>query len=104
MPRIDVIAALGPTRDVVVQLPFLSFSPAIDLPLFLLFIRSQLPIDCHPLGESLVEEQTPLAHPTMFRYTARRLAVAAVKAAEPSSHTLAVSGAQGVARGLTGGL
>lgn len=39
----------------------------------------------------------------MFRHTARRLAVAAVKAAEPSSYTLAVSGAQGVARGLTGG-
>lgn len=41
----------------------------------------------------------------MFRYTARRLAVAAAKAAEPpTAYTLAVSKAQGVAHGLTGGL
>jgi cysteine synthase A len=39
----------------------------------------------------------------MFRYTARRLAVAVAKAAEPSAHTLSVSKAQGVAKGLTGG-
>ena len=39
----------------------------------------------------------------MFRHSARRLAVAAAKAAEPSAHTLAVSKAQGVAKGLTGG-
>lgn len=40
----------------------------------------------------------------MFRQTAQRLAVAAAKAAEPSAYTLAVSKAQGVARGLTGGM
>ncbi|UKZ51905.1 Cysteine synthase 1 [Trichoderma virens] len=40
----------------------------------------------------------------MFRHTTRRLAVAAAKAAEPSAYTLAVSRAQGVARGLTGAI
>jgi cysteine synthase len=40
----------------------------------------------------------------MFRRTAVRLAAAAVKAADPTAHTLAVSKAQGVAKGLTGGL
>lgn len=39
----------------------------------------------------------------MFRHSVRRLAVAAAKAAEPSAHTIAVSQAQGVSRGLTGG-
>lgn len=40
----------------------------------------------------------------MLRPSARRLAAAAVKAAAaPSSHTLGVSRAQGVSRGLTGG-
>ncbi|KAJ6784972.1 hypothetical protein PWT90_01771 [Aphanocladium album] len=37
----------------------------------------------------------------MFRITSRRLAAAAVAAAEPSAHTIKVSQAQGVARGLT---
>ncbi|KAL3964579.1 hypothetical protein ACCO45_001583 [Purpureocillium lilacinum] len=40
----------------------------------------------------------------MFRHSARRLAVAAAKAAEPSAHTLAVSKAQGIAKGLTGAI
>jgi hypothetical protein len=40
----------------------------------------------------------------MFRPSVRRLAAAAAKAAAaPSSHTLNVSRAQGVSRGLTGG-
>lgn len=39
----------------------------------------------------------------MFRHSVRRLAVAAAKASEPSAYTLAVSKAQGVAKGLTGG-
>lgn len=40
----------------------------------------------------------------MFRRTAFRLAQASVKAAaEPALHTLQVSKAQGIARGLTGG-
>ncbi|OAA67381.1 Cysteine synthase (O-acetylserine sulfhydrylase) [Cordyceps fumosorosea ARSEF 2679] len=37
----------------------------------------------------------------MFRFTARRLAAAAFAAAEPSTHTLNISQAQGVAHGLT---
>lgn len=41
---------------------------------------------------------------TMFRRSAARFAIAAAKAAEPSAHTLAVSQAQGVAKGLTGGM
>lgn len=41
---------------------------------------------------------------TMFRHSVRRLAIAAAKAAEPSAHTLAVSHAQGISKGLTGGL
>ncbi|VUC34245.1 unnamed protein product, partial [Clonostachys rosea] len=40
----------------------------------------------------------------MFRTTARRLAVAAAKAAEPSAYTLKVSAAQGIAKGLTGAI
>ncbi|PHH62154.1 hypothetical protein CDD81_7528 [Ophiocordyceps australis] len=39
----------------------------------------------------------------MFRQSARRLAVAAKAAGEPSAHTIAVSRAQGIAGGLTGG-
>jgi cysteine synthase A len=40
----------------------------------------------------------------MFRHSARRLAIAAAKAADPSPHTIAVSKAQGIAKGLTGGM
>ncbi|CAG9937676.1 unnamed protein product [Clonostachys rosea f. rosea IK726] len=40
----------------------------------------------------------------MLRTTARRLAVAAAKAAEPSAYTLKVSAAQGIAKGLTGAI
>ena len=40
----------------------------------------------------------------MFRHSVRRLAAAAVKAADPSAHTMAVSKAQGIAKGLTGGM
>lgn len=39
----------------------------------------------------------------MFRHSVRRLAIAAAKAAEPSAYTVAVSSAQGVSKGLTGG-
>lgn len=40
----------------------------------------------------------------MFRHSVRRLAVTAAKAAElPTSHTLAVSKAQSISKGLTGG-
>ncbi|KAF4979633.1 hypothetical protein FZEAL_4190 [Fusarium zealandicum] len=40
----------------------------------------------------------------MFRQSVRRLAATAAKAAEPSTHTIAVSQAQGVSRGLTGAI
>lgn len=39
----------------------------------------------------------------MFRRSAWRLAASAKAAAEPSLHTIQVSKAQGIAKGLTGG-
>lgn len=59
----------------------------------------------------LTTNTTPLLSPTMFRHgarTARTFAtsarLAAAAAAEPSQHLLAVSKAQGIAKGLTGGM